>query len=117
MDFAEGITLEETTLSEEDDLKIVIFQLLKILAYFQEKKLVHRDIKPENIIYNPKTKQIKLVDFGIARELKKGNQLWTNTGTLFYKAPEMFEGTYTESIDVWATGILLYYLVCKKTPF
>ena len=43
--------------------------------------------------------------------------MWTHTGTLFYRAPEMFEGDYREPVDVWAAGILLYRIVSGRTPF
>lgn len=43
--------------------------------------------------------------------------MWSNTGTLFYKAPEMFEGGYREKVDIWAAGILLYKLITGETPF
>lgn len=44
--------------------------------------------------------------------------MWTVTGTLFYRAPEMFEGNgYRQSVDVWSAGILLYKMVNGKTPF
>ncbi len=43
--------------------------------------------------------------------------MWTITGTLFYRAPEMFSGSYREGVDVWATGIVLYKLICGHTPF
>ena len=35
----------------------------------------------------------------------------TRTGTTLYKAPEMYENYYTESIDVWAIGIITYELL------
>ena len=42
----------------------------------------------------------------------------TNTGTLYYKAPEMFLGSsYTEAVDSWAAGISLYEMITGKTPF
>ena len=42
----------------------------------------------------------------------------TITGTLYYRAPEMFlGGGYDEKVDVWAAGITLYQLVTGKTPF
>lgn len=42
----------------------------------------------------------------------------TITGTLYYRAPEMFNGGgYNEKVDVWAVGVLLYKLVAGKTPF
>jgi calcium-dependent protein kinase len=44
--------------------------------------------------------------------------MWTITGTLYYRAPEMFEGEgYRDTVDVWAAGILLYKLVAGRTPF
>lgn len=44
--------------------------------------------------------------------------MWTITGTLYYRAPEMFSGGgYNEKVDVWAAGVLLYKLVAAKTPF
>jgi len=43
--------------------------------------------------------------------------MWTSTGTLYYRAPEMFAGGYREGVDVWAAGILLYKLITGKTPF
>lgn len=42
----------------------------------------------------------------------------TNTGTYYYKAPEMFSGAgYTEAVDSWAAGISLYEMVTGTTPF
>ncbi len=42
----------------------------------------------------------------------------TITGTLYYRAPEMFSGGgYDEKVDVWAVGITLYQLITGKTPF
>ena len=58
-------------------------------------KICHRDIKPENILYDIEEKRIILVDFGISRKLtKRGRKatMLTLTGTLYYRAPEMFEG-------------------------
>ena len=40
------------------------------------------------------------------------------TGTLYYRAPEMFlMGGYDESVDLWAAGVTLYKLITGKTPF
>ena len=34
--------------------------------------------------------------------------MWTVTGSLFYKAPEMFNGSYNQKVDVWACGVICY---------
>lgn len=45
-------------------------------------------------------------------------EMFTNTGTCYYKAPEMFlGGSYTEKVDSWAVGISLYELITGHTPF
>jgi serine/threonine protein kinase len=42
----------------------------------------------------------------------------TITGTLYYRAPEMFTGGgYTEKVDIWSTGITIYKLITGHTPF
>ncbi len=42
----------------------------------------------------------------------------TKTGTLQYKAPEMFDGgSYTEKVDSWAVGVSLYEMIVGVTPF
>ena len=42
----------------------------------------------------------------------------TITGTLYYRAPQMFTGGgYTEKVDIWSTGILIYKLITGHTPF
>lgn len=44
--------------------------------------------------------------------------MFTNTGTLYYKAPEMFlGGGYDFKVDMWALGVTLYKIIAKKTPF
>lgn len=55
-------------------------------------------MKPENILYDRKTEQIKLIDFGVSKLLYNRRKtqkfdMWTMTGTIQYKAPEMFEGS------------------------
>lgn len=45
-------------------------------------------------------------------------EMWTPTGTLAYKAPEMFEGVgYTEAVDMWAVGVTIFTLVTGREPF
>ena len=41
----------------------------------------------------------------------------TNTGTLHFKAPEMFEGEYNEQIDIWAIGVIAYLMGYGFAPF
>jgi len=77
--------------------------------------LVHRDIKPENILIDI-MKQVKLIDFGIAKEVNSntmgGNTTSVLSGTFKYAAPEQFlckRAVLTS--DLFSLGLVLYYLL------
>ena len=91
---------------------------------------MHRDIKPENILlssifYDANT---KITDFGIARHTKTSkfeltDRAMTACGTPRYMAPEVIrvmQGKqigYTEKIDMWSAGVMLYAMLSGKAPF
>ena len=67
-----------------------MFQIIVTINYLHGEDIVHRDIKPDNILYDSNKNTIKLIDFGISKRFRKRGTLtdiWTNTGTLYYKAP------------------------------
>ena len=120
MELVQAPSLEKTVLKTEEDIRKLMFQVMEALSYLHERDIVHRDIKPDNILYDPETKIVKLVDFGISKRFRRRGgliEMWTITGTLYYRAPEMFSGGYREPVDVWAAGVLLYQLVSGRTPF
>lgn len=61
----------------------------------------------------------RLIDFGGSRIVKdKGSRTYTMTGTSNYMAPEIIEGKgYTQYIDLWALGVILYECSCGPSPF
>lgn len=96
-------------------------EILTAIKYIHDRNFCHRDIKPENILYDPKTKKIKLIDFGISKKtFQRGSRrdMMTIIGTHFYLAPEvLLGGGYDERVDLWALGISVYKLITGKTPF
>ena len=91
-------------------------QLAHAVTYIHALALVHRDLKPDNILLSGND-DIKVGDFGLARDFplrKEEDETWASyymsakCGTLFYMAPEVFDGHYTEKADVFALGVLLY---------
>lgn len=93
------------------------FQIAKAVEYLHEKKVTHRDIKPENILL--KTAEdytiVKLTDFGLA---KFNAEIRTKCGTSAYVAPEVLkDGPYTEKVDVWSMGVVLYSALSGTFPF
>jgi len=51
----------------------LIKELLNIISYIHEQKIIHRDLQLKNILYNANTKQLKLIDFGIAKKEIENN--------------------------------------------
>lgn len=85
-----------------------------------EKKVCHRDIKPHNMLYDTLEQKIKLIDFDISKmngRRRNKLEMWTMTGTVYYKAPEMFAGKYDEGIDLWSVGVTAYELMTGRLPF
>lgn len=72
---------------------------------------------------------MKIADFNVSKFIeKKGEKynslsrenykMWTYTGTIAFTAPEVFmEDEYTESVDLWSAGVVLYTMLCGYQPF
>ncbi|KAA8896215.1 kinase-like domain-containing protein [Sphaerosporella brunnea] len=110
----------------EGDTKLVARQLLKGLTFMHGHDILHRDLKPANIfpilLDNPPQLHIKIGDFGISKRLSsdKSTIAKTQTGTPHYMAPEAMFGEptgYTNAVDLWALGCILYRMVTGSVPF
>ncbi|EYC14268.1 hypothetical protein Y032_0041g441 [Ancylostoma ceylanicum] len=96
--------------------------LVQALSYLHDNSIVHRDVKPENLLLYTGSHgefELKLADFGLATELPEdGGKLTTICGTPTYVASEVIlETGYDEKVDVWATGVILYVMLCGFPPF
>lgn len=80
-------------------------------------KIIHKDINPANIVYNPHTKQLKIIDFGISTQLSQENTTLKNPnfleGTLAYISPEQ-TGRMNRPLDYrsdfYSLGVTFYEL-------
>jgi serine/threonine protein kinase len=81
--------------------------------------IVHRDISPDNVLISYEG-QVKIVDFGIAkaRELRGfSTEPGIVKGKYLFFSPEQAQGEEVDArTDVWATGIVLYELLCGQLP-
>lgn len=91
-------------------------EVMVVIKYCHEMGVVHRDIKPENILLTPSGK-LKLADFGLAMRFSSGQSLTGLAGSPAYVAPEVLMGNYSEKVDIWSAGVLLYALLLGALPF
>lgn len=90
-------------------VKAYSFQLLRSLAYIHCLGICHRDIKPQNLLVNPEKHELKLIDFGSAKQLVKGEPNVSYICSRYYRAPELIFGAtfYTTQIDTWSAGCVI----------
>jgi len=128
MEYIEGETLKEYIDRKgklnDEEVKIIFTQMLEAVGYVHEQNLVHRDIKPSNFMITPKG-QIKLLDFGIAKNLNKTSIEYTITeqhqimGTVMYMSPEQVKSTkdVTIATDIYSLGVLLWQMLSGRKPY
>eukprot|EP00331_Platyophrya_macrostoma_P013003 CAMPEP_0176418970 /NCGR_PEP_ID=MMETSP0127-20121128/7781_1 /TAXON_ID=938130 /ORGANISM="Platyophrya macrostoma, Strain WH" /LENGTH=491 /DNA_ID=CAMNT_0017799383 /DNA_START=45 /DNA_END=1520 /DNA_ORIENTATION=+ len=97
----------------------IMRQIFSAIAYLHSNRVVHRDLKPENFLlkYENDDSVVKLIDFGLSRKMAENEILTDPNGTPFYIAPEILEGNYTEAIDNWSLGVILYIMLSGSPPF
>jgi len=112
----------------ENEARNIFIQIMHAINYCHTNGICHRDLKPENFLLLTKAEDspIKVIDFGLSTVFddnsKKGviNQkvaMTTKAGTPYYISPEVLEGKYDESCDIWSSGVILYILLSGVPPF
>ena len=94
-------------------------QIVAAMLYCHRISIHHRDLKPENILIDRETREIKLVDFGMAALQPDGKKLTTACGSPHYAAPEVINSKPYDGAqaDVWSCGVILYVMLTGMTPF
>lgn len=106
----------------EADAADLVRATLSAVAYLHDHGIVHRDLKPENLLFRTPEDNADLLiaDFGLSRVMdeEQFHVLTTTCGTPGYMAPEIFKKTgHGKPVDIWALGVITYFLLCGYTPF
>lgn len=98
------------------EIRYYLFQLLKAVDFCHSVGIVHRDVKPRNIIVNPKTKQLKLIDWGLSEYYLPEKPYNVRVASRAYKGPELLVNykTYDYSLDLWSIGCVFGSMVKPK---
>jgi serine/threonine-protein kinase len=105
-----------------EQILLVAYQLLDVLAAAHDKTILHRDIKPDNI-FLLESGGVKLLDFGLARlrELSaqsNATRQGHTMGTPAYMAPEQARARWEEvdaRTDLWALGATMFKLLAGRS--
>ncbi|KAK8895740.1 hypothetical protein M9Y10_013624 [Tritrichomonas musculus] len=98
-------------------IKIYLAELVLALEHLHKMGIIFRDLKPSNILI-AKDGNIKITDFGLAKNIIESGKTKSLCGTHEYLAPEMLLGNYYGfSVDWWALGVIAYRLICGILPF
>ncbi|ODV92863.1 hypothetical protein CANCADRAFT_13750, partial [Tortispora caseinolytica NRRL Y-17796] len=106
----------------ESDAAKIIRSITSAVQYLHHHGVVHRDLKPENLLFRTPDEdaEVLIADFGLSRVIdeERFRVLTTTCGTPGYMAPEIFQKTgHGKPVDVWAIGVIAYFLLCGYTPF
>lgn len=124
MDYIEGEPLSKVLQQDGAQPQEVVLEwaesLCGVLEYLhnQTPPIIYRDMKPANVMLQPNG-NVKLIDFGIAREYKEQNLEDTvSLGTKGYAAPEQFggRGQTDARTDIYCLGVTLYHLLTGQNP-
>ncbi len=72
-----------------EDLAFYFYQLSQTLAQTHARGVIHRDVKPQNVVINPSTRQIRLIDWGLAEFYHPGKKYNVRVASRYFKGPEL----------------------------
>ena len=106
-----------------EEVATIVEQIADAVNAAHEAGIVHRDLKPENVMYDPTTRRVKLLDFGIAMDTdispeERLTRAGFFVGTLLYVAPEALSGAIVgPAADQYSLATIAYYLLTGAHPY
>jgi serine/threonine protein kinase len=122
MDFCGGDLwgfLSKTPSMSEWQAAKILSGVLSALEHVHSRGMVHRDVKVENILMVSNERPV-LADFGLACMKTDREEMRRKCGSPGYVAPEVLDADcldYDEKVDIFAAGVVFYFMLCRRTPF
>ncbi|VDD74053.1 unnamed protein product [Mesocestoides corti] len=104
---------------KSQNVQLLLYQLLRGLAYCHDRRILHRDLKPQNLLVSA-TGELKLADFGLARAKSVPSHTYSHeVVTLWYRPPDVLLGStnYTASLDMWGVGCIFLEMLSGDAIF
>ncbi|MBC1223748.1 pentapeptide repeat-containing protein [Nostoc sp. UCD121] len=128
-EYISGDTLQEEVklngILTETGVKQFLSEILPLLQYIHEQKVIHRDIKPANLIRRTQDARMVLIDFGAVKNqvtqgaISQSGQTALTAyaiGTPGFAPPEQMAMRPVYASDIYALGVTCIYLLTSKTP-
>ncbi|HCP12053.1 MAG TPA: serine/threonine protein kinase, partial [Planctomycetaceae bacterium] len=126
LEFIDGTDLQKDLAGRPQDAKNaakILVQLCGAMQFAHDNGILHRDLKPANVLIS-RTGQLKITDFGLAKELNTEESTRTHEGTIMgspsYMPPEQAQGRLAQvdhRSDVYSLGAVLYQMLTGRPPF
>ncbi len=122
-EFIDGVELsQEFEHKRFTDIQVLglLWDLMKVLHYIHQNKVIHRDIKPQNIIRRHENRKLVLIDFGAVKELSmelgEGPKETVGIGSRGFAPPEQYAGRPRYNSDIYAVGMVAIQALTGLLP-
>jgi serine/threonine protein kinase len=114
----ESFMRKNGTVRKEEPVLRFLTSMLSALDLAHRNRVVQRDVSPNNIIYVPKSRSFWLIDFGLAIDSGRTNDVAHGSGNFFWMSPEQLSGdAVTPATDILSLAMVCVYIVSGKNIF
>jgi casein kinase II subunit alpha len=100
------------------EIRFYVYELVRALDFCHSMGIMHRDVKPHNVMIDHQTKQLRLIDWGLAEFYHSGQEYNVRVASRYFKGPELLveHRTYDYSLDMWSLGCMVAGILFRKEP-